>query len=184
MGARVASLFNVTLLEGEHDTFLLSADDFASEVARAEVLLAFASRPWALLYASLFHPWMRQLRAASTVVANWAERSQSTASWLAAQEERGTAEELLDIVAGEHRDDTKEEFHERESGLRSRRLRLRSITPERPRPAPPSAAPSAKTPAATTGRRLLSVITEIVAMQQMSATIAESLCGFIVMLTR
>ena len=161
VGARAASLFNISA----PDTFLVSVDDLAEALARPDILGSLVSRPWSLLYAALFHPWMRPLRAVSTVLANWAERHDWVSRWAADRADRAAAEELLDVAAGDHARDRWVFGPPNASELRARRHRPRRRARQVQTP----------NPAANTSRRtILSILTDIASVQQMSATVAGS----------
>lgn len=192
VGRRVIAALNLTAL-APHDTFLLSAEDLAAALAHPEALVELLAAPWAFAYALVYHPWARPLRAAATVLANAAERTEWAQRWLAGldldeeDELEADAERLLQFVtgAGGPADELRLEregmlrWNEWRSGLQARRL----VDP-RPPPAgpgdarPPPAGPGNARPqharpmARTPTRRLLSVESDARLVQAMSASIA------------
>lgn len=178
VGQRVIETLNLTGLEG-HETFLLSADDLASALSDKEALLELAASPWAFAYALQYHPWLRPLRAAATVLANLAERTEWARQWLRSQVDEAD-EDLLDFVTGDDnaRDGIRMEeerflnWSEWRTDLRSRRLinPRRSFVPDEP-------AGGNRThhrPAVRIGRRgLLSTVSDLQLVQGMSAVISS-----------
>ena len=184
VGRRVVETLNLTAL-APHETFLLSAEDLAAALSHPAALVELVTSPWALVYALAYHPWARPLRAAATVLANTAERTEWARRWLEGLGEDGEegAEELLEFVtggegpAGELRQEHEGMLNwtEWRAGLRSRRL---------VNPRPPSSAPGPSRPdqarrralervaGRRPGRGLLSVNSDIQLVQAMSASIA------------
>ena len=176
VGRRVIESLNLTGL-ADHETFLLSADDLASTLAHKEALLDLLTAPWAFAYALQYHPWLRPLRAAATVVANWAERTEWARLWLQSQADEDPSE-LLDFVTGDETFDStlqleRERFlnwTEWRADLQSRRL----VRPRRPAaPEEPAKDAQATRQAVRIGRRgLLSAVSEIGLVQVVSGEIA------------
>ena len=181
VGRRVIETLNLTGLAG-HETFLLSADDLASTLAHKEALLELVTAPWAFAYALQYHPWLRPLRAAATVVANLAERTEWARLWLQSQAEDADEDpsELLDFVTGDEAlDNTLHLESERflnwsqwRAGLRSRRL----VRPRRPATHGEPVSDANETKGAgrvrIARRGLLSAVSDLQLVQSISASIA------------
>jgi hypothetical protein len=165
------------------DMFLVSIDDLAAALVKADVLLELAGNPWVPVYAVLFHPWTRPLRAAATSVANLLERADWGRRWRgvmrnasATPEAEDDVEEALEFVAGES-----ERWDEmfRASNLRANRLSnpVRPVEPDSPeppvKPVKPAKTDSPVKPANRVYRRLLSVITDLQSIQAFSGNIAD-----------
>ena len=177
-GRRTIQALNLTGLEA-HETFLLSAEDLAMALTDREALLEVLTAPWVFVYAGMYHPWARPLRAAATVLANSIEQTDWLRKWLLAAEEEAP-EELLEFVTGSDGMDASEavddllNFSQWQVDFRSRRL----IAPRPPvtrasvlqGKAPPPAPPHPRRPR----RALLSVISDIRLVQAFSAKIAQS----------
>lgn len=176
VGRRTIAALNLTGLEG-HETFLLSAEDLASALTDREALLEVITTPWLFLYAALYHPWARPLRAAATVLANVIEQTGWLHEWLQEAEEE-KPEELLDFVtgsSGQGLDDLEDEilnFSRWQAEWRARRL----INPRPPARGLDEPSKAKKQPPLRRkgGRSLLSVISDIQLVQQFSAKIAKS----------
>jgi len=180
VGSRTIELLNLTGLK-KHETFLLSAEDLANALTDREALLEVIASPWLIVYAGLYHPWARPLRAAGVVLANLIEQTEWLHRWLMEDpDDEGGPEELLEFVTGETGVDAKEaeesflNFTEWRREVRGRRL----INP-RP-PASSTAAQNKDGKQAPRPRRrgnsraLLSVISDIQLVQQFSAKIVQT----------
>ena len=174
-GRRTIQALNLTGLEG-HETFLLSAEDLATALTDREALLEVITAPWLFVYAALYHPWARPLRAAATVLANSIEQTDWLRKWLIETEDEGP-EELLDFVTGNGGMDASEavddllNFSQWQVDFRRRRL----IDP-RP-PVTRASVLQGKTPPPQPRRprrALLSVISDIRLVQAFSAKVAQS----------
>ena len=177
-GRRTTELLNLTVL-GRHDTFLLSAEDLASALTDREALLEAIASPWLFLYAALYHPWARPLRAAGTVLANLIEQTEWLRKWLQQEAEDAEGpEELLDFVTGADEVDTEAALEELLNFTQWRaEVRARRLV----NPTPPAAEQAKHEPPQelhTHPRRprraLLSVISDIQLVQQFSAQVAQT----------
>jgi hypothetical protein len=82
VGRRLIQRHNLTRLS-EHDTFLLSLDDFLTALMSSpDVAVALLRQPRVLLEAALYHRWMRPVRAFGVLLSNQLERFR----WLRAVE--------------------------------------------------------------------------------------------------
>ena len=186
VGRRTIQTLNLTGL-ARHEGFLLSSEDLASALADREALLEVVASPWLFVYSALYHPWLRPLRAAATVLANSIEQTDWLRRWLLEDEEEGGGpEELLDFVTGGGGLDAEEavgdlmNFSQWQGEMRARRL----INPRPPtaKPGPERGTnapkPGPERPANQTARRprraLLSVISDIRLVQEFSAKIAQT----------
>jgi hypothetical protein len=75
VGRRVIEWANLTQVTDE--TFLLSIEDFARSVSNRDQLVELViSKPYWIVRAILYHPWIRPIRAIASVIANELERSE------------------------------------------------------------------------------------------------------------
>lgn len=187
VGRRVTETLNLTGLAA-HDTFLLSAEDLASALSHQDALLDLITTPWVLVQALMYHPWLRPLRAAGTVLANALERTEWMQQWLESLGEDSEAEELLEFVTGER--EAGEQEHELQGFLNwsqwQTELRAqRMINPKKPheKNIPRKLKQHNKIISNTKGghvvnvtihgsRSLLSVISDIQLVQAMSAKVS------------
>lgn len=185
-GRRTIEALNLTGLEG-HETFLLSAEDLATALADREALLEVLTAPWVFVYAAMYHPWARPLRAAATVVANSIEQTDWLRKWLLAAEEEAP-EELLEFVTGsgdgadpsEAVDDLLN-FSRWQEDFRSRRLIAQrppvtraGVLRGQTRPGGLQDQTRATPPPRRPRRALLSVISDIRLVQAFSARVAQT----------
>ena len=174
-GRRTIQALNLTGLKA-HETFLLSSEDLAMALTDREALLEVLTAPWMFVYAGMYHPWARPLRAAATVLANVIEQTDWLRKWLLEAEEEAP-EELLEFVTGSDGFDPSEavedllNFSQWQVDFRSRR----QIDPRPPVSRASVLQGKAPSPAPRRPRRaLLSVMSDIRLVQALSAKIAQS----------
>ena len=178
VGRRVVATLNLTGLAA-HDTFLLSAEDLAAALSHQDALLELVTAPWAFVYALMYHPWLRPLRAIATVLANTLERTDWLRQWLETlgDDDAEEQEELLDFVTGEGFESELElerqgflNWSEWRTELRARRL----VNPRRTlNESIPKARVIIGRNMSIRSRSLLSVISDIQLVQAMSASISS-----------
>ena len=171
-GRRTIELLNLTRL-AKHETFLLSAEDLARAMTDGGAVLEVLSTPWVFVYAALYHPWARPLRAVATVAANTIEQTEWLRRWLLDEEEE--AEELLDFVTGADDGDPEAALEEVVNFTRWRAEgRARRLINPRPPPAQDQPPPRPTTHPRRKGRALLSVISDIQLVKEFSAKIVQT----------
>jgi hypothetical protein len=173
-GRRTIEVLNLTGL-ARHESFLLSAEDLAGALTDKDALLDVITAPWLFVYAALYHPWARPLRAAGFVAANAIEQTEWLRQWLLAEEEEG--EELIDFVTGDDGARGPEaavedlmNYTRWQGEMRARRL----INPRPPADEESTPKGPGRPQHRRQGRKLLSVISDIKLVQQFSARIVQA----------